>query len=287
MSKLAAGHAMTAGFRLISREPLIFAGWIGFELLVTMVMSILIQAVAPGAGANPGSPATLLALLISFGVGVMLASAVMRAALEPDERRGLYLRLGPQEAWLAVTQLVLAVIVFLGMIVLAILVSLPIGLVVGLAAGNSPATAIVLLGVAYAVMLAAAVWIFVRLGLSLPMAFGERRLAIGEAWRTSKGESGPIFGVIGALTAVMVLAYAVVFGGAFSMITAVIPLERLSQEIQTNPAALNQALSPTAMMALSLLLVLVSAILRVAFFGAWADIYRQLGGRPAAADTFN
>src|SRR5437868_4427349 len=109
MDKLSAGQALSAGFRLVSREPLAFAGWLAVEFVLALLPSIILQVMAPGLATNPAAMAgsAPLIVVLSLGVtlvtGVVLAGAILRAALEPDQRRYLYLRLGPQEGWLALT----------------------------------------------------------------------------------------------------------------------------------------------------------------------------------------
>lgn len=275
MDRLAVGEAILAGFRLVSREPLVFAGWIAVDFLVSMLTSVLLQA--SGAAANPAAAAGLAPVFLVLGwlLGAVLAGGVLRAVETPDDRRGLYLRLGAQEGWLALAFLALGVILFLaGMLTVVVA-----GVALGTVADSGPGL-IAVLGLVYALALAVCVWLSARLGLSLPLSFRNRRLQLAESWRRTRPQAGRIFAVLAVLTSLMVGAYAVVVGTFISMISAVIPLAQLSATLQRDPQALARALDPNAVSAAGLLLLIIAGFARVAFFGAWADIERQLAAPP-------
>lgn len=282
MDRLAVGEAISAGFRLVSREPLVFAGWIAVDFLVSILPSILLQAT--GAATNPAAAAGFLPVFLVLGwlLGAVLAAGVLRAVMTPDDRRGLYLRLGAEEGWLALAFLALGAI----LAVASVITILVAGVAVGSVAGAGGPGLIAALAVVYALALAVCVWLSARLGLSLPLSFRNRRLQLAEAWRLSRAQGGRIFAVLAVLTGLMVAAYAVVVGTFISMISSVIPLEQLSATLQRDPQALAKALDPNAVSAAGLLLLIIAGVARVAFFGAWADIDRQLSA-PPREDVFS
>ena len=298
MDRLAVGEAMSAGFRLVSREPLVFAGWILVEFVVSLLPSLVLELI--GAAGNPAVATAALPLVILYMLflSAWLGAAVMRAVLEPGERRGLYLRAGGQEAQLALSFVVLGVILFLAALPAVFVFSLIAALAFGAqamgAAGGAqtnlavadPTTIAGVTGIVYGGVLLVSLWLMTRLGLVMPIAYGERRVRLGEAWRASRPHAGRLFLVLAVLTALLVAAYVAIVGSVLSMVSATIPLPELNAALQRDPQALAKALNPTTVTALGLMLLLVSAIARVAFFGAWADIYRQVrAARPA--ETFD
>ena len=221
-------------------------------------------------------------MVLGWLLGAVLAAGVMRAVNSPEDRRGLYLRLGAQEGWLALAMLALGAI----MVVASVLTILAAGVLVGAVAGSSGPGLIAALAVVYALALAVCVWLSARLGLSLPLSFRNRRLQLAEAWRLSRAQGGRIFAVLAVLTGVVVAAYALVVGTFISMISSVIPLAQLSATLQRDPQALAKALDPNAVRAAGLLLLIIAGFARVVFFGAWADIDRQLAA-PPREDVFS
>lgn len=274
MDRLAVGEAISAGFRLVSREPLVFAGWIAVDFLISVLLSALLQAT--GAGANPAAAAGLTPVLLVLGflLGAVLSGAVLRASLTPDDRRGLYLRLGAQEGRLALGFLALGAV----MVIVSVPVITLVGGLLSAMVGTGPAGLAQAIGGAYAAAGLVCVWVFARLGLALPMAFRARGMRLVEAWRRSRPHAGRIFVVLAVLTTLTAAGYGVVIGAFVSMIGEKVPLAQLSATLQRDPQVLARVLDPTAVSAAGMMLLIIAAIARAAFFGAWADIDRQISG---------
>lgn len=273
MDRLAIGEAISAGFRLVSREPLVFAGWIMVEFLVSILPSVLLEAT--GAASNPAAVAGFIPVifLVSWLLGAVLAGGVLRACFTPDDRRSLYLRFGPSERGLALSSLGLSL--FLVFVAFGVMTAL--SALLGGAAHAGAGVLVFIVALIYAITVGVCVWLFARLGLLLPISFQGGRLRPREAWRLTRPQAQRIFAVIAVLSSMAGVAYAVILGTVFSKIGATIPLAQLNAELQKDPQALARILDPNTVTAMGLMLLIVSAIARVAFFGAWADIYRQLG----------
>lgn len=273
MDRLAIGEAISAGFRLVSREPLVFAGWIMVEFFVSILLSVLLEAT--GAASNPAAVLGFLPVVfvLSWLLGAVLAGGVFRAAFTPDDRRALYLRIGPRERGLALSTFGLTVLLLLA----AVGVMTALTALLGGAAAAGPGALVAVVALIYAITAGVCVWLFARLGLLLPMSFQGGRFRPAEAWRLSQPQAPRIFAVIAVLASLAGVAYAVIFGTVFAKVSAAIPLAQLNAELQKDPQALAKVLDPNTITAMGLMLLIVSAIARVTLFGAWADIYRQLG----------
>lgn len=282
MATLAAGEALGAGFRVIRQAPGAFAVWLGIDIGLSLLPQLALGVTGAGAAGPAAVMGVLpLLLLVSLLISVLITGAVFRAVLTPEDRRGFYVRLGGQELYLAIAFVSVGLLWLFGVIVLMLPVSVVITLI-GAVGGGSLATTFLSFVLMYLAMFLVAAWVFLRLSLALPIAFFERKVGIREAWGLSRGHVLNMFGVWLVLFLLMAVVYLVLFGLMFGSVFASVPLGQLGQAIEDDPALLSRSMNPAAAVVTSLGLVLAGGVLRVAFAGAWAHIYRQLTAKPAA-----
>jgi hypothetical protein len=198
------GRILGAGIRLVQAQPLAVAVWTIINIalaalsqfgLASLFGSLMSQAgAAPDFGAMMNSMGTLYAVqFVVMVVHLLIWAAVYRAIFRPDSSAFAFLRLGGDEGRLLLLGLITGLVGF----ALMLAVLLPIGGVGAAAAdgGGDPSAGIILF--TFAVMIAvfvAFIFVGVRFALAWPIAIAERRIALGEAWRLSKGRFWPMFG---------------------------------------------------------------------------------------------
>lgn len=296
MGSISVGPAISAGFRLIGREPLAFLVWCLVYLVVTSVPAIAswsetsayYEAVASGDDAAAGQPPfgawQWISLIVSSVAIVCLICAALRATLHPDERQAFYLRLGLRELWFGLTAVVLTILGFVAYFGFALLLAATFGAVgVGLGTGGAVIVGILAL-LLFPVMIWFWVWVWVRMSMATTMAYAEKRIRVFSSWRLTKGHGLRIFLVALSLFAMTVLALLVFLGGGLAILAATVG--------STAPASL-QAFYGLAAEASLLARVIYAAVFSVVFVAmsvigaaSWAEMYRQL--RPSSvADAFN
>jgi hypothetical protein len=220
------GSILGGAFRLLREKPAAVAIW-GIVYAASLVAiafasrpmnaRLLAAGAAPEAqlATMPLSMALLLAYLIVF---ILLFTAAQRAVLRPEDRGLFHLRLGMDE----VRQIALAIFLLILFYVGAILVTVIVGLVVGLAAllaSNDPSVVMVaVIVVDGALVLCLASWLAVRLSLAFPLTLVRGRFVIGESWRLTRGHFWPLFGayfVIYLLIVIVSVAGGVVTAGPY------------------------------------------------------------------------
>lgn len=195
--------ALTAGFRLIRREPLAVLVW-GVAYVATYIVS---QAVMLGGSfgafmtqmaSNPRDAfGSMNAAAMSQGFGFIavgwviqmagmfvLYGAIARAELRPDDRRFFYLRLSGRELWLALTSLALTILLGLIVGVVFLIATVTAGIMSGGDVGSGFA-AIVLIGIPVAV---GALYVCARFGFAWIIAFDEERFSLFDSWKLTKGQ---------------------------------------------------------------------------------------------------
>lgn len=295
MSEISVGPAISAGFRLIGREPLTFLIWCAIYFAMSALPAIFTWSdttayyQALGAGAAMTDPAIQpafgpwrwLSLLLTLVLAVCLPCAVMRAVLYPDDRRFFFLALGPRELWLALAAVVLFLLWIAGYLVMLLTVGIVAAVGAGAGQGGAAFVGIIVL-LLVPVLLAAGVWVWVRLSMSTMMSFAEKRLRVLASWRFTKGHGLKIFLVALALFALTVLALTVLLGGSLAALAASASGAG-APSAQAFFAQVSQASLPA--------LLAYFAVVSVLFVGmsvigaaSWAEMYRQL--RPGVAETF-
>lgn len=207
-----ATDAVFEGFRVVRRKPMTLVWWSLFYMVVmALAMAViggsLIRLVnaaeaLEAAGGTP-SPEDFMPLLqlymgvfavvlpISLAAGAVVYAAVSRAVLRPEDSRFGYLRFGMDE----VRVLVVTVAVGLMLMLLGGLSFTLVGVVGGLAASLEAPwlwLVAVLLGLG---AIAALIWLAVRLCLAVPITVGERRIAVLDSFRLTRGRFWPLLGM--------------------------------------------------------------------------------------------
>lgn len=300
MREVSVGGAISAGFRLVRREPLAFLAWALVYGLVGILpqflgmatsfnaMSTLGAAGTPAAMADAMAPLQRLqpiTILTSSLSALLLYGAVYRAALYPDDRRFLYLRLGARELWMGLTFVTVVFMSAIGIFAMMI----PFILIIGISAAAGAATGGVGALIAIPLMFAAFgvfVWAAMRIAVAMPMAFAERGFRIPEAWRLSRGYAGRIFLVMLALFGLLVLAEVLLFALGAGVFSLFMPLSEMGRMFTQNPAQLFSRINPAVWAAVAVVWALLGAASVTLFSAALAQIYSDLAG-PDTAEIFS
>ncbi|MDP3746729.1 MAG: hypothetical protein Q8Q88_06725 [Phenylobacterium sp.] len=236
MTAFSATDAAFEGFRITREKPKVLLIWAGFYLIISLLMPVFLvtmggqnlmaleaQANNPDADpaaalANLAALAPLYAVLIPIGLAVqaVLAAAVYRAILRPEDTGFGYLRLGEDE--LRLTGLTL--IYFLLSLVAVTVVVLVGGVGAGVAAGllGSP-----MFGVGLGLFfLGLLLYVAVRLSLAPVITFAERKISVFDSWALTKGQFWKLLGayVLAIASVVVVLLLAMVIFMAVAAIVA-------------------------------------------------------------------
>jgi hypothetical protein len=314
MASFSATGAATAGFGVIGRAPLAALAW-GLVFLVALVGPLvgLMWALVPQfiemfkamppPGATPSDatdPAmfarmmqlqssmmgvNLISLVGGTLVKAVVAGAVFRAVLEPDQKRWAYLRLGKSELWLALVTLVQGVL-FMMAYFAVLLIGFILGMIVflaGSAAGDGGKLAAGLL-IALLVLagIGVLIWGVLRLSMAGPMSFAEGKFLLFESWTFTRGQSWRLLGM-GALLMLILIAlelvvYAILGVAAFGSWQGIkTTVEALQGQ---PPQAWLHAFWPLAAIA-TVVLSLLSGFAMALVCAPWAKAYQELAASGA------
>lgn len=219
-----ASDAAFEGFRIVRRTPLAVVGWTLLHLavfgltfaLVGRVMIDLTQQAEAIRGVSEPSMEQLAPLLqgyaLVFGVAgplsvlasTMLTTAIVRTVLEPDQKRLGFMRLGMDEV--RVFGVYLIQFILLGIYYVAVMaICIMIGAMAK--ASGQPWLFIpcFLLAIAGVIGL---VWIAVKLSLTAPIIVAEKRFALFDSFKLTKGHFWPLLGMA-ILAGVMAIVIAI------------------------------------------------------------------------------
>ncbi len=300
MERISGRRALAAGFGLITREPAAFLVWcvVCFALTIApQILSIgpMLQTFAGLAkGVDPSTEAMMAAqgeisryqgvvFLCSLLALTLLPAAAFRAVLFPEDKGVMYLKLGAREFWMALIVAVLFVMYFLAILVGMIPMLIITGLLSFAARGGGEGGALAagLVGFVMIVALFCVIaWGALRLSLAPVMAFADKTFRLTESWGLTRGHAWKLFLIALAIFVAGIVAEIVLFAVFFAWATAVIPWET----IQANPAAAFAQLGVPFMAAGGVTVAVLSGGFYAVFYGAWADVYRQL--KPPTSDVF-
>jgi len=225
MARVQPLDAAFEGFRIVRDRPQLILAWTGFYLVSLLVMILIL--LVPNLGTLAASehtggqrdfdqllarfgPAILIVFPLAMAMITVLAAAVYRAVLRPEEKSFAYLKLSWDEARL----FALSVIVLL----FFTLVSGAYGLGLVLLAQTVEPLREVITFLGSIGGLALIVWLGVRLSLAGAMTFADRRIRLLAAWRQTRGQFWPLLWTLG-LTIVFVFLV-VLLALAFSLVLA-------------------------------------------------------------------
>lgn len=315
MASFSVTSAATAGFGVIGRAPLAVLAW-GLVFLVVLIgpMVGLMWGLAPQfielfkAMPDPASTSSdaadqaLVAQMMQLQASMMgvnllswvggtlvqavVAGAVFRAVLRPDQKRWAYLRLGKSELWLALVTLVQGVL-FMMAYFAVVLIGFILGMIVylvGSAAGDAGklvAGLLIVLLVLAAV--GALIWGVLRLSMAGPMSFAEGKFLLFESWTFTRGQSGRLLGAAVLLLLILVALELVVYAivgvavfGSWGGIKATV--ETLQGQ---PPQAWLHAFWPLAAIA-TVVLSLLAGFAMALVCAPWAKAYQELAASGAS-----
>lgn len=309
MATFSIGEAVGSGFALIRREPMAVLAW-GLAYFVVGVLPQIAMfglvfpdfiAMARESATSGSTDATtpaqmqqlmglqakmMLMQLVQFATSILAAvllyGAVLRAVLEPENRAFWYLRVGAQEGWLAAVLAVGAVLMAMSVFA-AMIPFMIVGVLLGLAGANtSPVEWLV-----FALFAISGVgvfwWAALRLSLSLPMSFAERKFMLFESWPLTKGQAWPMFLTSLALVG-LILLIEVVLVIVFLMV-AVAALLGMGVDLQTLEAPDKLFVNPPENWLAIVVIVgvavfavgsFLTAALHAIMLAPYATIYRRL-----------
>lgn len=293
MSRVRPLDAAFEGFRIIREKPGLILAWTGFYLLSLLAMvGVLLIGLGPklltlapaeaGAGgardfdqlfARFGLP-LLIVIPMALIMTTMLAAAVYRSVLRPEDKAFSYLKFGADELRLLLISLVVVFIIAVisgvyGAAVVAFSQQLD-GMLYGFVTFLTSVGGLFL-----------TVWLVARLSLTAAMSFSERRIALWSAWKLTRGHAPGLLAMWGLtilfvflvtlLAAIASWAVAALLGG-FAMLAQldVQDLSHVSPGVAL--ALLGQLLVQLAIQVLLLVLLLVVA------YSPPARAYQQLHG---------
>lgn len=302
MGDFSATDAISAGFRLIARNPLALAWWI----LAYITIGVLPQVLALGAslpdiirlyqsmgreavegvGARPDmtaamglqsrmlllQPVLLLSSLVSQAV---LVGAIYRGVLEPENRRFGWIRFSSAELWLGLVMAVAFVMIFIVAMVAMVVFAIVFGITAVAAGKEGMGGAGLVMGLAILVACIVGTWGLLRLSLAFPMSFAQRKFMIFESWPLTRGHALKMFGVAVAVLVIAVLLEILVVGVMFGVGLSALATNGWGSLVTADPEILTRRILPWVPV-----WILVGSVFGVAVIAImvapWAEIYRQL-----------
>ena len=206
-----ASESAFEGFRIIRREPATVAIWAVVLLVLGAIVSATMLPVLGqfAAGITPGATATSPAQLAAFGHLMQLylvvfplylvllsvfTAAIYRVVLRPQDRGFARLKLGADELRLVGLCLLMGLLsIGFSLVVLLVAGALVAGLALAFRT-SAPAVGVIGAILIYLLMIAAYIWVGVRLSFAAPMTFTQKRIRLFSSWRLTKGRFWPLLG---------------------------------------------------------------------------------------------
>ncbi|WP_374514464.1 hypothetical protein [Brevundimonas sp.] len=298
-----ATDAVFEGFRVVRRRPLTLVWWSLFYMAVMAVaMAVvggnllqLVGAAEALEAAGTPSPEDFMPLLqiymsifvvvlpLSLAAAAVVYTAVSRAVLRPSEGRFGFMRFGMDELR------VLAVTVVLGLLFMALAGTMftLVGVIGGMATALDAPWLWLVAVLAGLAALAALIWLAVRLSLAVPITVGQRRIALFDSFRLTKGRFWPLLGMAilaGVLSLVVGLLGSLVMT-PFQLLTG--SLTDLASLEGADPVTLLQAGWPVVLVWI-VTNAIVSALQVAVVYAPFSAAYRDIAGvsDPAVAENF-
>lgn len=296
MTAFSPTDAAFEGFRITRERPKSVLIWAIFSLLVSVLSAlylisigeearVLLEASANSETPDPaafGAMMQVMAPLMIPGILVqcMMAAAVYRIMLRPEEAGVGYLRLGMDEVRLIILTLIYVVIaaVLLAVVVLA-------AGVIAFGAAALGRNVAIFVGVAAEVFfLGLLFFIAVRLSLAPAITFAERRLAILDSWALTRGQFWRLTGAYSlAIVAIVVVAIlTMVIFTALAAIATGGDLSAAGRAFAPDPSSIGAYFAP-----LTVAYLIVAAILSALYYAVVvapaAVAYKALKNLPPAA----
>lgn len=293
--KIAAAESAFEGFRLVRREPRTVLWWtlLYFVFAVIQLGAIYLnrENVAAGlaviesfgdrmpstaedfnrlmAGYNQSTSHGLMLLPIALIIGSVFSAAVARAVLFPEDKTYGYLRLGMDEVRVLLVTIAIALLSGLAFGVAIIAVSV----LIAIAAIFPPVWILVALGFLAAIALF--VWLLVKWSLAVPIVLTEKRLALFESFKATKGNFWSLLGlaIIAGVLGMVVWGLSLVVVMPISMLSGLGPMGAgsVSEELLANLTASSPLLLLSAA-ANAIVSAMVVGVIYAPFSAVWRDI---------------
>lgn len=211
------------GFRLTRREPqmIVSLGLLYFVFTALFLVAtygpmreVMTMVTAMEGGAQPDE-AEMMAMMAAYGkimgitfvpnliVGSIMQAAILRAYFRPEDKRYGYIRLGKDEARLTIVNLLITLIVAaVSMVGFGV-----VGVLFGFGMNGFPIVAVIGALLVFP-LVAALIWLAVKLSLSVPISFTEGKIGIADSFRVTKGRFWPLLGMM-ILTGVLVIVVSI------------------------------------------------------------------------------
>ncbi len=296
MTAFSASDAAFTGFRIARERWRALPFWVAANIVLSLALMAALQGLPndmPSPDMVQADPQTFVSyavraapvFLLVLGVGLvgqsLIASAMYRAVLKPDQAAFGYLRLGADELRVLAATLIYAVIVF----GVEFAVVLAAGLIGAAANTFAPAAGVWVNSAALAAAVCVVMAVAVRLSLLGPLAFDSGRVHLPRAWRMTKARFWSIFGAYAlaiALALVVAVLGLVVEAGVEAALGGEAPASA-STFAALHP--LTQLASPAGIADL-LVSALISALIWPVTFTPAAVIYGRLAtATPDAGST--
>lgn len=295
-----ATDAAFEGFRLVRRNPIALVAWTLVYLIYTlgalfasggMVKSMAVwmeQVEALENGPAPTSPEAFAPIMesyfqamshmawaipVSMVISAVLMAAIARAVLNPGASGFGYMRLGMDEVRVFFVTLIICILVAL----ISAVAFVAAAVVGGIAVANIEGWGALIMVLAMLAAGAFVIWLTVRWSLAVPITVAEKRFALFDSFKVTKGHFWPLLGmaiIAGLMAFVVMLLCGLVsmpvsmMGGMsmFAGMTSDDPGEILRNFNPTNPWMIVSAVINAIIYALTV------AIVYAPFSAAYRDI---------------
>ncbi|WGM39872.1 hypothetical protein [Caulobacter sp. NIBR1757] len=297
MSEISATDAALGGFGLARSNPRTVLMW-GLLAFISTITTFALMTVLSGPAfaeaqtmgvsgdVDPGqilemyrqmAPGYGASIAVSIVISGLLNASAARLVLNPSDTGGFgYVQFGADELRQMLLALVLNLI-FIGVWV-AVIVLASLAYLVG---GPGLSALVGLVG--FLAALVASLLLVVRLSLSSSATFVQRRLAIGESWRLTKGRYWPLLGTYLLAGVLGMLVILLVWGIAMVVITLVFGLAAAGGAMSPTFSSLGAVFSPASLIYFAIL-SFGSSLGYLIMLTPAPSIYRQLTGAPAVFD---
>lgn len=296
-----ATNAAFEGFRVVRRHPMALIFWSLFYVAImagalALVGGSLIGLMSAAESLETSgatSPDAFMPILTSYMAilavimplsliaSAMIYAAVSRAVLRPSESAFGFLRLGMDEVRVLVVSIVLCIV----FVALSVVVFGGVGVVAGIAtASETPALwFVVALLVCAAIVLF--IWLAVRLSLAIPITMAERRIAIFDSFGLTKGRFWSLLGM--ALLAFVMSIVVSLLGSLVAMPIQLATggLAGLTDLQDENLQVILQTAWP-AIAAWIVINAIMSALQVAVVYAPFSAAYRDIKGGQPSAEVF-
>lgn len=268
--------AALEGFQVLRRHWRVVVGWALFNVTALIAMGIVGAVIGFGAAASASAGAMtfnpllgrLLGLIGEAFVIAMITTGLFRLMLRPEEPGFLHLRIGADELRLMGVWLIMILAGFM-------LIGVSAALVVS-GGGFGPQMALA----AWLFVAGVGVWLAVRFSLSAVVTFAERRFALRQGWRLTRGHSWSLLGMA-VLSGTVTLLIGMLVGLAIFLLMAL--SVGLGAMVEATFSPDGPAAHPRVYVAEFFIQLVLFPAFTVLLMAPWVSAYEALRGETAAA----